>query len=349
MRKRYKEILIILYRMNKKYKCNVCVKEYLNYKSLWAHNKKFHKDINSLPVKQTEEINPTVYGCSICSKIYKHIQTRNCHEKACIKQQPNIELEVEKMKQETERMKQETLDKEQENKRIEQENKKIDLEALALKIKLQGMKKMDKKTFKYMNKLLMDRSTQNITNNTQNITNNYQIMALGKENLIDNLSRNEKRMILDSRHNSIEKMIEIVHCGTHDRFKNIVITNLKDKFAYRYDETKGYFITENKTDLLDNLIMYRIMDIEVIYDELSSANKIDNLTKKLIQEFLDKMENEEPFVYGEVEYANYKSYKMHNIKILLYNNQDRITKDIAFLIGDSKLPIEEIPRNVIVS
>jgi hypothetical protein len=116
-------------------------------------------------------------------------------------------------------------------------------------------------------------------------------------------------------------------------FKNIIITNLKDKFAYRYDETKGYFITGNKTDLLDDLITYRIMDIEAIYDELSTANKIDGRTKKLIQTFLDKMENEETFLYDTVEYPNYKSYKINNIKILLYNNQDKITKDIALLMN----------------
>jgi hypothetical protein len=147
---------------------------------------------------------------------------------------------------------------------------------------------------------------------------------------------------------SIDKMIEIVHCGSHNMFKNIIITNLKDKFAYKYDEQKGYFITGNKTDLLDDLMTYRIMDLEAIYDELSTANKIDSKTKKLIQTFLDKMENEEPFMYGEIEYPNYKTYKMNNIKILLYNNQDKITKDIALLIGDSKIPNEE-PINEIIS
>ena len=77
---------------------------------------------------------------------------------------------------------------------------------------------------------------------------------------------------------------------------------------------------------------FRMMDLETIYDELSSANKIDSRTKKLIQEFLDKMENEEPFIYDTIEYPNFKSYKINNIKILLYNNQDKITKDIALLM-----------------
>ena len=320
-----------------KYNCNHCNKMYSGYRSLWTHNKKFHKGVK--PEKKTEENtteeNTTDYECRICNKIYKYKQGRYKHEKNCnIIKPTSLELEVEKMKQNT-------LDKEQE--KIDKE-----VELVKLQIKLQGMKRMDIKTFKSMNKMLMDRSTQNITNNTQNITNNYQIMALGNENIINNLSRNEKKLILDSRHNSIDKMVEMVHCGTHNMFKNIVITNLKDKFAYRYDEKKGYFITENKTDLLDNLIMYRVMDIEAIYDELSSANKIDNKTKKLIQEFLDKMENEDPFIYDTVEYPNYKSYKMNNIKILLYNNQDKITKDIALLICDSKKECE-IPRNAIIN
>ena len=319
---------------NTKYSCDYCNNNYSSYKSLWGHNKKYHNGVKTEKPTTIEE-NITGYECRLCNKIYKYKQGRYKHEKSCNGIKPSsLELEVEKMKQNT-------LDKEQE--KIDKE-----VELVKLQIKLQGMKRLDIKTFKSMNKMLMDRSTQNITNNTQNITNNYQILALGHEKIINNLSRNEKILILDSRHNSIDKIVEIVHCGNHNMFKNIIITNLKDKFAYRYDETKGYFITENKTDLLDNLIMFRVMDLEAIYDELSSANKIDSKTKRLIQEFFDKMDNEEPFIYDTVEYANYKSYKMNNIKILLYNNQDKITKDIAFLIGDIKKE-GGIPKNEIIT
>ena len=266
--------------MDKKYKCNNCDKEYSTYNSLWTHNKNHHNTIK-IPQKfdeTIEEQKQIEYSCKTCNKIYKYKQGKCRHEKTCngIKQ-TNLDLEVEKTRLEVEKMKQDTLDKEE--------------KILELKIKLQGMKRIDTKTFKYMNKMLMDRSAiTNNTTNTQNININFpNILSIGKEKISEILSMNEKRMILDSRHNSIDKMVEIVHCGTHNMFKNIIITNLKDKFAYRYDETKGYFITENKSDLLDNLIMYRVMDIEAIYDELSSANKIDSRTKKLIQEFLDKI------------------------------------------------------------
>ena len=68
-------------------------------------------------------------------------------------------------------------------------------------------------------------------------------------------------------------------------FKNIVITNLKDNLAYKYDDQKGYFMIVTKNELLDEFITNRIFDIEAIYDELSDANKIDDNTKKLIQKF----------------------------------------------------------------
>ena len=306
--------------MSEIYKCNDCERVYLNYKSLWTHNKKFH---NGIKIIKTINEDTNEYICRLCNKIYKHSQSRNCHEKSCSGiTQTSIELEVEKTKLERIKIEQTTLEKENEN--------------LKLKIKLQNMKRLDNKTFKTVNKALMNRSQNNTMNNSNNTINNYnfpQIMNLGNENVVETLTLQEKKTILDRRLYSLETMVEMVHCGNNNLFKNIIITNLKDKFAYRYDEGKGYFITTTKKDVLDDLIANRMMDIEAIYDELSSANKIDGKTKKLIQEFLDKMENENTYVNDEIEYTSFKSYKMNNIKILLYNNQDKITKDIALLMN----------------
>jgi hypothetical protein len=50
---------------------------------------------------------------------------------------------------------------------------------------------------------------------------------------------------------------------------------------------------------------------------------------------LDKINNQEtPYFDNETKYENYRSYKINSIKILLYNNQDKITKDIALLVTD---------------
>jgi hypothetical protein len=155
----------------------------------------------------------------------------------------------------------------------------------------------------------------------------------------------QKQQILDSRLNSLEKLVEITHCGEMNQFKNIIITNLKDNYAYKYDESKGYFIAMNKNTLLDNLVMVRLTDIEEIYDELKTANKIDERTKRIIQNFLDKMENVEiPVVENDTKYENYKSFKIDSIKILLYNNQDKVTKNLALLITDNS---EELQNTLI--
>ena len=320
---------------NEVYNCNDCNKTYSCYRSLWTHNKNHH---NGIKIEKNIEKNPkmiethnTIYNCRTCNKKYKHKQTRYTHEKTCngIKQ-TDKEIELEKIKLEVEKTK------------IEQETERIKQESLKLQIKLQGMKQIDNKTFKAINKILMDRSTHNTMNNTQNITNNYhfpKIFSIGHENVVETLSLYDKQLIMDRKWGSLDEIVEIVHCGTHNMFKNIIITNLKDKFAYMYDDKKGYFITTTKTYVLDNLVNNRMMDIEAIYDELSTANKIDSKTKRMIQEFLDKMEEEDkPYTdIEDVEYPNYKSYKMHNIKILLYNNQDKMTQDVALLIGDSKI------------
>jgi hypothetical protein len=136
---------------------------------------------------------------------------------------------------------------------------------------------------------------------------------------------------MNSRMGSLEKMVEIVHCGTYDKFKNILITNLKDKFAYKYDHKKGYFVTSNKNEVLGELVESRMMEIEDIYEELS--NIINEQSKKVMKRFLDNMNDEDnKFMYDTVEYANFKTYKTEKVKALLYNNNEKITQDIALML-----------------
>ena len=294
------------------YKCVECNKIYSCYKSLWNHNKNIHK-------KTITETQNKVFECKKCGKKYKHKQSIYKHEKSCICiKESSIVLEVERMKQETEKMKQKTLE---------------------LQIKLLGMKRVDNKTFKAINKVLIDRSTHNNNNNNiQNntIINNYKIFSIGNEDVVNTLSFDDKRIIMNRKWCSLDEIVKIVHCGDHNMFKNILITNLKDKFAYTFDESKGYFITTTKSFILDDLITNRMMDIETIYDELTTANLVDEKTKKMLKAFLERMEEDDkPYMdeNDDVEHVNYKAYKMNLIKLLLYNNQEKITSDIATLMN----------------
>ena len=100
---------------------------------------------------------------------------------------------------------------------------------------------------------------------------------------------------MNSGYLCLEKIIEITNVGNYNEFKNIVITNLKDNFAYQYNESLGYFVVVNKNNTINELICNRVMDIEAIYDELETANKIDDKTKKIIKRFLIKIEDKNKF------------------------------------------------------
>jgi uncharacterized C2H2 Zn-finger protein len=291
---------------------------------LWTHNKLKHDGVTtSKSVFEQKESISITYNCSTCDKVYKQKQTLREHQKKCSGfKTVRDAIELEKIKIIA-------LEKQQ--------------TILELKIKLLEMKKMDKNTFRAVNRVLMERSSTNVTNTINNtncvnniiVNNNYvfpSIVKVGGENLIQALTDSEKTQILDSKYQSLEKMVELVHCGTRDDFKNIVITNLKDKFAYKYDSQKGFFVSIDKNVLLDELFLYRILDLEAIYNELSTANRIDKRTKKIIQDFLDKLDDKSVYVEESVKYADFKAYKQSMIKILLYNNQDKITKDIASLL-----------------
>lgn len=317
------------------YLCIDCNKEYKSYTTLWNHNRIKHGGIKT---KKSERPAPTVvkennndlFTCRNCTKTYKHKQSRYTHEKTCSGNCIELEIENKRII---------ALDKEQE---ILHTKKEI----LELQLKIRNATKINPKTFKALNKILIERSANNtMTNsnifsnnsncNTQIINHNYfpNITSIGQENVCFSLTPTDKMLIIDSKRNSLEKIVELVHCGTHDEFKNIIITNLKDKFVHKYDPTKGYFTTVDKSELLEKLVTFRIMDLEAIYDELSSANRIDKQTKGIIQKFLDQLESGEAYIDDTGQYENFKAFKTNSIKILLYNNQDKITKDIALLLN----------------
>ena len=214
--------------------------------------------------------------------------------------------------------------------KIKLEQIKEEKEILQLKLKT---KKSTKTNIKNINNLL---NSNNTTNN--NVINNFQIIACGKEQLIEALTENEKKSIIRSRFSCLEKIVDIVHCGKYNQFKNIIITNLKDDFAYKYDENLKKFTIVDKDTFMSELIDNRLDDIREIYDELATTNKIEPATKKLIQEFLEEMDKNEKYIERDtgVSYKTFRAYGEHRVKILIYNNADKISKDLTILLDNSK-------------
>jgi hypothetical protein len=327
--------------------CNICNKIYSNYNSLWKHNKRFHKNINkqknitpniSISLKNSSVTPPNssiIYQCLHCNKVYSRIDNLKRHEKTCksIKENNIIkekELQLQLAKEQNDIVKNEIV-------------------LAKLKLKIEASKKLDTKTFKSLNKALKERAflkmqNSNInshnTNNIQNnniVNNNIQLVGFSKEEVLNTITNKEKSQIMANGYQCLEKFIEITNTGKYDQFKNIIITNIKDPYAYKFDDKQGFFVTCNKTEVLNELINNRVTDIEAIYNEFDEANKINDKTKKIICTFLDQInDTQKPYVEQNENrtYENYFDFKVHKIKILLFDNQDKITKDIALFIED---------------
>jgi hypothetical protein len=333
--------------MNKtEYNCDICKKIYSTRKTLWTHNNKFHKNVELI----------SEFKCRICQKEYKCKQSRYVHEKKCDYVSPlSTELILEKEKQKTA-----NIYIEAEKIRIEAEKYKIieiDKEQALIKSKLelQNSKKPSNTSFLAFNRRLKKRSNlikkqiNNANNNTTNSHNtttnshntNTQIInitfpnisSLGKENVLETLSFSEKKRIMDTMWMSMDTAVDVINCGDHDEFKNIVITNLTDDFAYTYDETDGCFNRVNKKNLMNELITYRVVNLEMIYGELEETNVLDRKTKTKIQQFFKQMESNQPFYDDNgKKYDDYKTFKAKDIILLLYKNTEKITQDLNLLL-----------------
>jgi hypothetical protein len=329
------------------HKCNICNKTYASYQSLWKHNKEFHKIKNTKtpitpPISSLQLNNSSIIPhykiqnqCLHCNKVFSRSDNLKRHENTCkIIKDNNIIKETELQLQ---------LTKEQ------KELAKIEMNILKLKLKIEASKKLDTKTFKSLNKALKDRAflkmqnsniNSNNTNNIQNnniINNNIQLIGFSKEEVMNTITNKEKSQIMANGYQCLEKFIEITNTGKYDQFKNIIITNIKDPYAYKFDDKQGFFVTCNKTEVLNELVNNRVTDIEAIYNEFDEANKINDKTKKIICNFLAQInDTQKPYVEQNENrtYENYFDFKVHKIKILLFDNQDKITKDIALFIED---------------
>jgi hypothetical protein len=118
---------------------------------------------------------------------------------------------------------------------------------------------------------------------------------------------------------------------------------MKDNYIYKYDESQGCFVLSMKSSILNSLIDCRVSDIEIIYNELVDNNKLDINTKDMVEKFINKINNDDS-KYNDIdgkEYDTYRHHKINEVKVLLYNNQDKITNDISLILTttDEILPV----------
>ena len=298
-----------------KFRCDICNKSYKDKSGLWYHNNKNHNKIltiltpnqlqitpnNSKSTLNQLQITPNKFICKYCNKKFTRIDNLNRHInfRCNNKHTNNLEEENVKLKDAL----------------IKQSNELKEVKLLISDLMNKNCK-VHPKTLQKINKQLNgDHNIVNENNTTNNIT--YNIIGFGHENLTDVFSKKEKMNILKYRFNSLPQLVEYAHFNDkYPQFKNILITNTQNKLAYRYDLKKKQFIAVNKDELLEDIVDSRMCDINSFYEELEE--ELDTKTKEILDKVKDKIENE----------PVYKELKKQDIKLIIYNNRKKVTKEV---------------------
>ncbi len=297
--------------------CDVCIKKYSSYKSLWNHNNKFHNtniphnklniNQNKLNINQNKpdinkNQNNSKYSCRYCNKNYEILQSRWKHEKIC--------------KQKT-----------------DESTTKQELEEL-------------KKTINELKIELNKKNTQNITNN--NINNNINngtiinnIVKFGELSYDAIFNEKQIRDILKCKHKALEEGIKQTHFNKkHPELNNVFISNMRDNLAHIYDGTSMKAVP--KGEVISDLIDMHTAELTIALEK--QRNKLKDYDAKKVEELLEKLETDTKFIDENENktYPNHKTYKTEQIKILVYNETDsaRLKQLLSGTIKEYKLDVD---------
>jgi hypothetical protein len=289
---------------SKKHICNICNKEYSSRQNLWKHSKKFHNNDNknsNLYVKNMSnklddktdncQINVKKVSksliCNICEDVFNSRQAKWAHEKKCNINKGNCE--VDDLKEQ-----------------LKQKDKQLEEFKIQILDLIKKSCKIHPKTLQKINNTL--------NNNSNNTVNNTYIVQFGREKLYEVFTKKEQIDVLNCGNLCLENLIEKAHFNAkYPQFKNILITNLQNNLAYKYNAETNNFDVLTKKELLEDIISERMFDIEEFFN-----NYKDDITPKMqmvIENFIKKMDTE-----------SYEDIKKQNIKIILYNNRSLVDK-----------------------
>lgn len=313
----------------KKYRCEICNKDYSSRQSLCNHNTKFHRCTSSTcnPPNSTnnsitailneEEKEQIKYNCEYCNKEFSRSDSLKRHYNRCEKY--SIKKENTELKKQLDEIKKHLLDL------------------------LNKNAKVHPKTIEKINKKLAINGNNNNVNNSKN-TINFNIIKFGSENISQLLNQKEKIEILENKFKSLEASIKSIHFNDkRPEYNNILITNLRDNIAYIFDGEK--FKTTKKSVAINELVNNHMENIEISFEEYKK--KLSPFTIKKLEEFIERMNNENAEVIAgddNKKYDNFKLYKMDEIKEFIYD-ESRNIKQIKNFVHEE---IEDKSKEIIL-
>jgi hypothetical protein len=299
--------------------CDICKKNYKNYKSLWKHNYVFHKNTdnhhnhidnhhnhndNHKIVLKNEEAK--VYLCNKCNKSFEFYQNRWRHEKKC--KNEGGKKEDDKIKD----LEDKVLKANEENNELKETVKKISKD-------FEEMKKLIKKA----DKQIVNNINNGNINNGNIINNHIQINAIGCEDLIKKLSDTQQLDVLTAGLFDESPIVELVRKTYNDeklkKNRNTYISNLQSPNCLTYNNEKKRFDAVNKNKHIDNIIKNRMDDIIKMY--AAHSNKMKPAHKKIFNEYIENINNNE-------NNKNKELYQKHKEEInrIIYNDKEFMKK-----------------------
>lgn len=150
-------------------------------------------------------------------------------------------------------------------------------------------------------------NSHNNTNIQNNIQNNNIILEIGNENFADFLTKKQKLRILQEKYTSLDYFVQNFHCNKkYPQFQSIKVPSLTKSHCDAFSQKDQKFIAKNMNDTVEQLVDYRVGDIESFLDVFPD---LPENTGKAVRDMVGKLGSD----------AKYKKEKCAKIKLDIYN------------------------------
>jgi hypothetical protein len=327
-----------------KYHCKICIRDYASRQSLHNHKSKYHNtpetvnkplyNVNSCNVIQTlSKPYPNVIQtlskpyhfegkntlqntkinelkCEYCGREYKYYSGKSRHLKKCEEKRIHDELKSSQKLMENKAELQSTL------KSLKRQNLMIKKENRNLMKQNKSIVSLTENNTNIQARTNNNIQTQNNTNsnNTNNINiNNLNIVPLGMEELQNVLNVEEQLEVLNRQYSSLKHLLyKIYNDEKYSKYRNVAVKNLKDKYAYQYNEYNNDYEIVSKSAVIFDLISEHTMTIQYFLEY--NSDKLSDIVIKRLETFIDTIGDDSSKVYKD---------NVEAINMLLYNATKR--------------------------
>ena len=280
--------------------CEICMKNYASYRSLWNHKKKFHSYEKNIIDSNSVIINKNEFDklqCYYCKKIFKYLSNKCTHVKKCKEKHLEIKF-IEKS-----------------NFLCDICNKEFTCKTSIYRHKKSCCNKQILNTTNINNNIINNITNNNNIINNNTVINNIIINKLGEEN-IDSINKNDILSLFDKEFLSIMKFIELIYFNKKLPENHIFCSaNLNNKMIKVYDTTLKKPKAALKNSIFHSILFNSIEKINLLYSIYKHKFDIDK--KEIIQENIDRLQK----MKFELFNKDNKSYYV-SLSLLSYNNKE---------------------------